>query len=119
MDRDVDLIAEAGERFVDGVIDDFIGEMVQTCGAGRADVHRRPFANRFETFENLDLVGRIIVGGRSVAVAAGAGTRAVLAFLRIVGRLVVERLRTVGMVHVVLIFNRGARQTRIGMITYV
>ena len=29
VDRDVDLIAEAGERFVDRVVDDFVNEMVQ------------------------------------------------------------------------------------------
>jgi hypothetical protein len=29
VDRDVDLIAEAGQRLVDGVVDDLVDEMVQ------------------------------------------------------------------------------------------
>ena len=45
MDGDVHLIAEAGERLVDRVVDDFVDQMVQAGGAGRADAHRRPFTD--------------------------------------------------------------------------
>src|SRR5438309_332815 len=55
--RGVDLVAEAGERFVDRVVDDFVHQMVKTRRPRRADVHRRPLANRVEPFENLDFVG--------------------------------------------------------------
>ena len=41
VNRDVDLIAEAGERLVDRVVDDLVDEVVQPGGAGRPDVHRR------------------------------------------------------------------------------
>ena len=73
VNRDVDLIAEAGQRLVDGVVDDFVDEMVQARRTGRPDVHGRPLADRLEPFEDLDLVGRIIVdvGRRAVAVVAG------------------------------------------------
>ena len=62
VNRDVDLIAEAGQRLVDRVVDDFVDEMVQPGRPGRADVHRRPLADGFEAFEDLDLVGGIVVG---------------------------------------------------------
>ena len=46
-----------GERFVYGVVDDFVDQMMQTHLARRADVHRRPQANGFQTFEHLDTTG--------------------------------------------------------------
>jgi hypothetical protein len=61
VDRDVDLVAEAGQRLVDGVVDDFVDEMMQSRHTGRTDVHRRPLAHRLEAFENLDLVGAVVV----------------------------------------------------------
>ena len=72
MDRDVDLIAEAGQRLVDGVVDDFVDEMVQPGRPGRADVHRRPFADGFEPLENLDFVGAVVFAGALSAVAVVA-----------------------------------------------
>ena len=54
VDDDVDLAAVAGERFVDRVVDDFVDEVMEAFGARRPDVHRRPFANRVEAFEDLD-----------------------------------------------------------------
>ena len=73
VNRDVDLIAEPGERFVDRVVDDLVDEVMQAGGPGRADVHRRPLADRLEPFEDLDLVRRVFrhVGGRAVPVVAG------------------------------------------------
>ena len=35
--------------------------MVQARRAGRADVHRRPLADRLEAFEDLDLVRAVVV----------------------------------------------------------
>ena len=65
VDRDVDLIAVAGQRLVDRVVDDLVDEVVQAGRAGRADVHRRPLAHRLEPFEDLDLVGAVVLGGRT------------------------------------------------------
>ena len=67
VNRDVDLIAEARQRLVDRVVDDFVDEVVQAGRTGRADVHRRPLADGLEAFEHLDLVGGIVVdlGGGS------------------------------------------------------
>ena len=68
MDRDVDLIAIAGQRLVYRVVDDFVDEMVQAGGAGRADVHRRTLTDRLEALEDLDLVGAVIVRVRGLPV---------------------------------------------------
>ena len=77
MDRDVDLIAVAGQRFVDRVVDDLVDEVMQARRTGRADVHRRPLAHGLEPFENLDLVGAVIfVDGHTETVAiAGRSCR--------------------------------------------
>ena len=39
VDDDVDFLGVAGESLVDGVVDDFVDQMVQAHLAGRADVH--------------------------------------------------------------------------------
>src|SRR5581483_7267711 len=71
VDGDFDLVGESGERLVNGVIDDFVDEMVQTHFAGRSDVHCRTFADGFHTAEDLDGVGGVIsvtIRCRSLAV---------------------------------------------------
>ena len=73
VDRDVDLIAEAGQRLVDRVVDDLVDEVMQPGGPGRADVHRRPLADRLEAFEDLDLVGAVVVGAAVCRCAVDAG----------------------------------------------
>ncbi len=77
VERDVDLIAEAGERLVDRVVDDLVDEMVQPRRAGRADVHRRPLAHGLEALEDLDLVGAVVVGRapRPLPLAPASGRR--------------------------------------------
>ena len=60
---DVDLVAVARHRFVDGVVHDFPDQMVQAHFTGGTDVHRGAFANSFETAENLDGSGVVLVPG--------------------------------------------------------
>ena len=57
MDRDVDARAVAGERLVDGVVDDLVDEVVQAAHAGRPDVHAGPLAHRLEALEDGDVLG--------------------------------------------------------------
>jgi creatinine amidohydrolase/Fe(II)-dependent formamide hydrolase-like protein len=45
MDRDVDERAVAGERLVDGVVDNLVDEVVQAAHTGRPDVHPGSLAN--------------------------------------------------------------------------
>ena len=73
---DVDLIAVAGERFVDGVVDDLVDEVVQSLRTGRSDVHGRALAHGLQPFEDLDLVGAVVVrAARAVAAAVARGRR--------------------------------------------
>ena len=79
VNRDVDLIAEAGQRFVDRVVDDFVDEMMQPRRPGRPDVHRGPLADGLEPFEDLDFVGAVVVAapGRLPWPLLSAGTSGV------------------------------------------
>ncbi len=47
-ERHFDVLGVARQRFVDGVVDRFVDELVQAALGGVADVHARTFANRFE-----------------------------------------------------------------------
>ena len=70
---DVHLVAETSERLVDGVVDDFIDEVMQAGRPGRADVHCRAQAHRLEAFEDFDLVGAVAVARAVSAVSVAAG----------------------------------------------
>ena len=59
VDEDFDVLAVAGQGLVDGVVDDLIDEVMEPFGAGAPDVHRRPFSDRFQPFEDLDAFGRV------------------------------------------------------------
>ncbi len=56
MDRDVDGRAVAGQRLVDGVVDDLVDEVVQAAHARRPDVHAGSLAHRLEPLENGDVL---------------------------------------------------------------
>ena len=62
VNRDVDLIAEPRERFVNRVVDDLVDEVVESGRSRGADVHRRTLANGLETLEDLDFVRTVVVG---------------------------------------------------------
>ncbi len=59
--RDVDLVREAGHRFVDRVVDHFPHEMVQAHLPGRADVHRRAQAHGFQAAQDFDRFRVVLV----------------------------------------------------------
>ena len=56
VDRDLDGVAVAGERLVDGVVDDLVDEVVKAADTGRADVHAGALADRFEPLEDGDVL---------------------------------------------------------------
>ena len=60
MNRHVDETRVARERLIDGVVDDFVDEMVQTARAGGADVHAGAQADGFEALEGLDVVAAVL-----------------------------------------------------------
>lgn len=51
----LDMGAEARQRFIDGVVHNFIYQMIQALGTGGADIHARPLAHRLQAFQHLDL----------------------------------------------------------------
>ena len=58
---DIDLGAKSGQRLIDRVVDDLGDQMMQPALGGVTDVHAGAFANRLETFENLDRIGAVTV----------------------------------------------------------
>jgi len=88
---DLDVVAVAGQRLVDGVVQHFEHHVVKSGAVGRvADVHAGALAYRVEPLEDLDARGIVFV--------------AVLAGLRLCWR------------HQLLV---AFRQMRIGMTTYL
>jgi hypothetical protein len=55
VNHQADLAGVAGERFVDGVVDDFVSEVMQPARRRRTDVHSGTFAYRCESLQNLNL----------------------------------------------------------------
>ena len=54
----------AGERLVDGVVDDLVDHVVQAGAVvGVADIHARPLAHRVEALEDLDRFGAVVGRG--------------------------------------------------------
>ena len=56
---DLNGIAMAGQRFIDGVVDNFEDKMMQSALASVADIHAGTFAHRFQAFQNFDVFGAI------------------------------------------------------------
>src|SRR5204863_9639730 len=55
MDDHFDLCAKSCEMFVDGVIENFINQVMQSAFVRISNKHSRPFPDCFETFELVDL----------------------------------------------------------------
>ena len=66
VNRDFNLGGESGERFVDGIVDDFVHEVMQAEFARRSDVHGGTFAHGLHAAQHFDRVGVVA----AVAVAA-------------------------------------------------
>ena len=61
VDGDGYMVAEAGKRLVDCVVNYLINQMMQSGRRGRADIHAGAFAHGFKSFENLNLRSVIFV----------------------------------------------------------
>ena len=51
------VVAIAGERFVDRVIHNFINQVVKSFRTNVTNIHRGTLSNSFQTFQNLDVLG--------------------------------------------------------------
>ena len=65
VDDDLNVVAETCQRLVDGIVHDFVYQMVQSAHIGRADVHAGALAHRLETFQHLNLGSVICFAGHS------------------------------------------------------
>ena len=78
----VTSVGMAGQRLVDGVVDDLIDHVVQARAViGVADIHARPLADGIQAFENLDGIGAIggvfkVAGGIRSCRGPSAGAQA-------------------------------------------
>src|SRR5438034_740393 len=59
MNNDLDRVAEAGQGFVDRIVDDLIDQMMQTDLTGRADIHRRALSDRVAALKHRDRIGTV------------------------------------------------------------
>ena len=75
VDGDADGVAEAGQRLVYRVVDDFVDEVVEAGRAGGPDVHRRAFPHGFESLQHLDLVGAVVLALPLVVGGGGSVVR--------------------------------------------
>ena len=72
IERDHDFVGVAGERLVDGVVDDLVDHVVEAGAVvGVADVHARPLAHGIEAFEDLDRFRAVVGNGLSGRFLAG------------------------------------------------
>ena len=55
-DLGLNMGAVALQRLVDGVIHDFVNQVVEPPRAGGADIHTRALAHRFQALQDLDLI---------------------------------------------------------------
>jgi hypothetical protein len=73
---DLDAVAVARQRLVNGVVHDLVDEVVEPIGPGVADVHGRPLAHGLEALEDLDVARGIGVGAHAAPdTARGPGSR--------------------------------------------
>ena len=61
VDRHLNFRAVARKRFVDGVIHNFVDEVMQAAHRRRADVHARALAHRLKPLENLNFRGVVVI----------------------------------------------------------
>ena len=66
VDDHLDEVVVAGQRLVDGVVDELVDHVVQAVDIGVADVHAWPPPHGFEAFENLDVRAGVVGRGREV-----------------------------------------------------
>ena len=62
--RDLDVLRDAGERLVHPVVDDLPEAVHESAGIGRPDVHARALADRLEAFEDQEVCGVVRVVDR-------------------------------------------------------
>ena len=62
IDGDGDMLTVARQRLIDGIVHNFVHQMVQTRGGGGADIHTGTLADSFQALQNLDLGTAVFLG---------------------------------------------------------
>jgi hypothetical protein len=57
MNRDFDVVAVAGERFINRVVNNLVDEVMKAALPGRPDVHPGPSADGLESLQDRDVLG--------------------------------------------------------------
>ena len=60
-DRNIYAVAEACHGFIDGVVNHFVNQMMESPLTYVSDVHRRPFAHGLKSFQHLDATCGILL----------------------------------------------------------
>ncbi len=63
VEDDLDVVAEAGEGLVDGVVDDFPEAVHEAAGVRGADVHARALTDGLEALQHGEVPGGVIRTG--------------------------------------------------------
>ena len=62
LEPDLNAVALSRHRFIDGVIDDFIDEVMEPARIGRADVHPGVAPDSLDPLQDLNVGGRVAGG---------------------------------------------------------
>ena len=60
MDRDLDLVGKAGQRFVDRVVHHFVYQVMKSQLSGGTDIHGGALAHGFHAAEYFDGIGVVL-----------------------------------------------------------
>src|SRR5262249_39216264 len=109
VDANMEIVRVPGERFIGAVVDQFVNQMVQSLGAGVANVHARPLTNVRGVAEDLDVFRSIVrrpIEGRRLRVRGSIDNREGLVIhvghplsrvrARARGRVIADRARVPG-----------------------
>ena len=61
IDGNGDVLAVPGQGFINGVVHDFVDQMMQAGRGGGADIHTGPLPDRFQSFQHLDLLRAVFL----------------------------------------------------------
>jgi hypothetical protein len=61
VDVDEDGVAISGQRFIDGVVEDLVDEMMEAAASAVSDIHIGSFSDGLYAAENLDVAGIVSV----------------------------------------------------------
>ncbi len=80
LNRNFNLRGIAGQRFVYGIVDNFVHQMMKSHLSGRSDVHSGALAHRFHPAEDFNRIGVVVTSVRSAVSIRDGGDFPVFCF---------------------------------------